>query len=361
MAGGEMAVALRLQRRLDLGAHGLRERAARAEPAAARRVDRARDVAAQHDARRLPPRLRHRNSGKQSLRVRMQRPREEVGRCRVLDDLAEVHDGYPVRDVSDDREVVRHEEVRETERLLELDEQVEHLRLDRDVERRHRFVGDDELRPQHERPRDADPLALAAAELVRVAPHRLRAESDAIERVGDAGRALVPRHPVDSEALAYEVAYAHARIERAHGVLEDDLHVAALRLQPRALEAREVLALDRDRAGGRLDETQQRAAERRLAAARLAHEAESLAAANLEVDAVDGVHLPDGAAKQSRAEGEVLDHTLRLEENAVPSAHASTTLCGGAADRRPCSQSQHADSCGPAGRSGGSSTHFSNA
>jgi hypothetical protein len=41
---------------------------------------------------------------------------------------------------------------------LEILEQVQDLRLHRDVERRHRLVGDDELRVQGEAPRDADPL-----------------------------------------------------------------------------------------------------------------------------------------------------------------------------------------------------------
>ena len=63
-----------------------------------------------------------------------------VGR-RDLDDLAEVHHGDPVGDVADDREVVGDEEIRQAEPLLQLLEQVDDLRLDRDVERRHRLVG----------------------------------------------------------------------------------------------------------------------------------------------------------------------------------------------------------------------------
>src|SRR5258705_3713334 len=48
VARGEMAVALPLERRLDLGADRLRERATRPEAAAARRGHRARHVARQH-------------------------------------------------------------------------------------------------------------------------------------------------------------------------------------------------------------------------------------------------------------------------------------------------------------------------
>ena len=118
----------------------------------------------------------------------MQRPREELVRRRDLDDPAEVHDGNAVGDVADDGEVVGDEDVGEVELLLQLDEQVQHLRLDRDVERRDRLVGDDELRLQHERAREPDPLPLAAAELVRVAVGRLGRHADALEHLVDDAR-----------------------------------------------------------------------------------------------------------------------------------------------------------------------------
>ena len=61
------------------------------------------------------------------------------------------------------------EEVGELQLLPQLLEQVDDLGLDRDVERRDRLVADDEVRRRGERPGDADALALAAGELVRVA------------------------------------------------------------------------------------------------------------------------------------------------------------------------------------------------
>ena len=97
----------------------------------------------------------------------------QLARRRHLDDAAEVHDRDPVRDVPDDREVVRDEQVREVELVLQRLEQVDDLRLDRDVERGDRLVRDDEVRVDGERAGDADPLALAAGELVRVARRRV--------------------------------------------------------------------------------------------------------------------------------------------------------------------------------------------
>jgi hypothetical protein len=71
--------------------------------------------------------------------------------------------------VADDAEVVADEEVGEAELGLQVLEQVDDLRLDRDVEGRDGLVADDELGPQGQGPGDADALALAAGELVREA------------------------------------------------------------------------------------------------------------------------------------------------------------------------------------------------
>ena len=88
--------------------------------------------------------------------------------------LPEVHDRDPVRDVAHDAQVVGHEQVGQPEVVLEVVEQVHDLRLHRDVERRHRLVEHDQLGLERQRPGDADPLALAARELVRVPRGRAR-------------------------------------------------------------------------------------------------------------------------------------------------------------------------------------------
>ena len=71
-----------------------------------------------------------------------------------------------------------------------------------------------------------------------------------------------------------------ARVEAGVRVLEDDLHPAPVRLERGALDVGDVHAVEADRPGRRLDEAQQQPADRRLAAARLADEAEGLAAAD---------------------------------------------------------------------------------
>ena len=113
------------------------------------------------DRRRPPTRRRGapghepRHGAQQALRVRMPRVREQLVRRRRLDDPAEVHDGDAVADVPHDRHVVRDQEQRQAELLAQLVEQVQHRRLHRDVERRHRLVGDEQLRLERQRARDA--------------------------------------------------------------------------------------------------------------------------------------------------------------------------------------------------------------
>jgi hypothetical protein len=103
-----------------------------------------------------------------------------------LDDAAEIHDRDAVADVLDHAEVVGNEEVGQAEAVLQVLEQVEHLRLDRHVERGDRLVADDEVGLYGKRARDADSLALAAAELVRVARGVIRRQADGLEQLGDA-------------------------------------------------------------------------------------------------------------------------------------------------------------------------------
>ena len=84
---------------------------------------------------------------------------------------------------------------------------------------------------------------------------------------------------VDDQRLADDLAGRHARVERGVGVLVDHLHAPAVGQHRSRVEAGDVLAVDADRAGGRLEQLQQRAPDRRLAAAALADQAQRLAAA----------------------------------------------------------------------------------
>ena len=131
---------------------------------------------------------------------------------------------------------MRDQQVGQGEARLQVDEQVDDLRLDRHVERGDRFVGDDQRRVEGEGAGQADALALAAAELVRIAPPQLGIEPDVREQLGDPRGALGLRaDAMDDERLLDDRLDPHPRVERRVGVLEDHLHVRAA---PRAARAR---------------------------------------------------------------------------------------------------------------------------
>ena len=157
---------------------------------------------------------------------------------------------------------------------LQLLQQVQDLRLDRDVERRDRLVGDQELRLDGQRPGDPDPLPLPAGELVRVAPGMVGMQADQLEQLAD------PRAPggtfgelVGIERLAEDAGDRHPRVEARERVLEDDLHPAAQGQHLAATQPAELDAVERDPAGRRLDQPQHAAAGGGLAGAGFADQA----------------------------------------------------------------------------------------
>ena len=108
----------------------------------------------------------------------MLRVGKDAGGVARLDDLAEVHHRHAGADVAHEPQIVRDEEVGQLQPLLQIEQQVDDLRLNRDVERGDRLVGDDEGRVERQRARQADALALPAAELVRIAFEMRRVEAD---------------------------------------------------------------------------------------------------------------------------------------------------------------------------------------
>ena len=130
------------------------------------------------------------------------------------------------------REVVRDEQIGQPEPLLQVEHQVDDLRLDVDVERRDRLVGHDEIGLDRQRAGDRDALALAAGELVREARGPGSGQADEVEQFAAPGRApprRVAAHAVRDQRLGEDLADRHARIERRIGVLEDHLHAPAQR------------------------------------------------------------------------------------------------------------------------------------
>ena len=164
--------------------------APRVEDAARRRRRRARDVTFEPDPVATPA-VDRRHRREEGLGVRVMRAVEhDVCRAELLQPT-EIENGDPVRDVADDAEIVRDEEVRDLLLRLQLDEEVEDRRLDGDVERGGRLVADDELRVARERTRDRDSLLQARP---RAAPASASASAQS-DGHGRRARASALRRP----------------------------------------------------------------------------------------------------------------------------------------------------------------------
>ena len=169
-----------LLRREPRGAHLHRVGTPRMEATPGRRLD---EVRRRSRDRVELGRVERDRRAQQLARVRMSGLDEDVSGISLLDDLSRVHHGDAIAGLGDDPEVVRDEEERRAEVPAQVGEDAQDLRLDDDVERRRRLVGDQELWPQDERERDHDPLAHAARELVRVLVEPRRRDPHLPERL----------------------------------------------------------------------------------------------------------------------------------------------------------------------------------
>ena len=89
----------------------------------------------------------------------------------VLHNLSRLHDVDLIGDIGDHREIVADEEHADVAGLLQLGDQRENLRLDRDIQRRGGLIRDQQARFVDQRHGDHYPLAHAAGKLVGVTVH----------------------------------------------------------------------------------------------------------------------------------------------------------------------------------------------
>jgi hypothetical protein len=93
---------------------------------------------------------------------------------------------------------MRDEQISEIALALQLAQEIHHLRLEQHVERTGRLVQHDEARLQHGCARDADALALAAGELMRIAEPRLGIEPDILQRLDNTRLTILRREKADA-------------------------------------------------------------------------------------------------------------------------------------------------------------------
>ena len=195
-----------------------------------------------------------------------------------------------MRGAGDDAEIMGDQEDGDAEIALQLDQEAEDLRLDGDIERGGRLVGNQQRRPAHQRHGDHDPLAQPAGELMRKLAEPFSGGGDA-DFLHQLDRSLARRMP--GRALVTPMHFRKlipdgvGRVERGHRFLEHHGHaVAAQRTEPAGRSALAILAFEPEAPRGAARRSRQQAHQgergHRFAAAGFADQAQRLAALDPE-------------------------------------------------------------------------------
>ena len=229
-----------------------------------------------------------------------------------LDHFAKIHHQHAVGDITHDVEIVADEEIGQAKLALEIGQKIKHLRFDRLVQRRYRFVQDYQARRQRQRPGDVDALALAAGNLVRIAVgESFGTQSDLAEQFARQCPRRVVARAVNPGAERDRFLDGQARIERGVGVLEHHLHAAAQFAQRQG--PTDLHAVIDDVAGIARHQVHQQPRGGRLAAAGLADDPDGFALGDGERYVIDRPHRP-ALGEQAAAHGKVLGQAIDLKQ-----------------------------------------------
>ncbi|EMD28667.1 hypothetical protein C791_0291 [Amycolatopsis azurea DSM 43854] len=143
---------------------------------------------------------------------------------------AVVHHHDAVGDVGHHAHVVGDQQDRRAEPVAQIPQQLEDLGLHGDVERRGRFVGDQQFRLVRDRHRNHDPLQLTAGQLVRIRPEPLLGsgqphQTEQFERPPPGG--LRRQVLMSADRFDQLLPDREHRIQRAHRFLEDHADLVA--------------------------------------------------------------------------------------------------------------------------------------
>ena len=263
----------------------------------------------------------------------MQRVGEQALHRRLFDHLAGIHHHHALRHFGDHAKVVCDQQQRHPQFGLQLTQQLQDLRLYRDVERRGRLVGNQQFGLAGHGDRDHHALAHAARQAVRIFIDTARRIGDAhqVQQFdGTAARFGARQVFVQAQGLADLVGDGQHRVQRRHRVLEHHRHFAAAQLAQLAVRhGQHVFAAVANgalqAAGAWLVQAQHRQRGHALAAARFTDQADAFARPHLQRHVLDGGRPAFVTAELHR---ELVDLQQRLH-------HVSTFSRGSSTSRRP--------------------------
>src|SRR6266850_3103329 len=296
--------------------HCLGVKTARAERASVRRIERIGKLALCRRERCATQRIG--NGGDKGSRIRVRRPFEDFAPVACLHNAAEIHDGNPVAHVLDNAEVVADHNVGEAESFLQFQQQIDDLGTDGDIQRRYWFVADENFGIEDQRAGDADALALAAREFMRVAASLFGPQPHMPEHRRNASVDLaLSRHAMQAQRVFKRATNGLAWIERGVGILKHYLNDTGQCLSIARLPARHDLPVEHDAASRRHLQAKYRKCDSRLAATGFADETEAFTALQFKIDAVDRTQQPPAAAQQATTNRKMDREILHAEDDIV--------------------------------------------
>ncbi len=236
-----------------------------------------------------------RDCGQKRLGIGVVGGREDLVGAAQFDDMAQVHDHHPVRQVAHDRQVVADEKKRRSVLPLDLHQEVGHRRLNGHVECRYRFVRHHDLGAPGEGAGDAHALFLPARQLTR---HPVGEGAGKLHEIQKLKHPGAPVRVVFADAEDFQRAddlapHRHRRVERVERVLEHHLDARHRVCRPVFDRCRlNFVVVKHDLAGGRGLQPHQHLGESGLAATGFADDGQGFTGAGLETQGFVGLHHP---------------------------------------------------------------------
>ena len=167
---------------------------------------------------------------------------------------------------------------RNAELLLQVVEQVEHLRLHRLVQCGHRLVGQDDFRLHCQGPRHRHALPLPAAQAVGVFVEEGLLHSNRVQVAVCPPACLISGHLIGRQAEGDVLQYIHLGVQGGVGVLKDHLHILpkGLHILPRGMGHVVLLPAELHCAAVRPDAVKEQPRNRGFSAAGLTDDAQHL-------------------------------------------------------------------------------------
>jgi len=180
---------------------------------------------------------------------------------------AQIHHGNALSYLANNGKVVGDEQIGESPLLLKIREQIEHLSLNRNIESGDRLIAHQECRLYCQRPGNPNALSLASGKFVGISAGVFWVEPHFAEECADPLRNLLPRgEPVNLDPFGDRGTDGHSRVQRAVGILKNDLHPPSERAERGSVECEDIGPLEDGASAGGLLQSQDCAADRRLAA-----------------------------------------------------------------------------------------------